>query len=530
VLLGVGAAAALLLLIVFSNIAGLSAARAVGQRQQVAVRLALGASSGRVMFERLIDALVLASAGSVAGVWLGDLVVTVIAAYQGQFMPRLAVVEMDWPAALGGVAVGLAAGVAAAAVPSGAGRVSSMEALRSSRGSAGSRGASAMRSALVVTQVALALVLLVGAGLLVRTVYHLSRTSLGFEPDGLTIFTVTMPVPKYATESRQLQVEKEMLDRLSRIPGVTSASASVGFPVVVSTRASLSIFGRPDEAGRDEVMYMSMSPGFVAATGMHLLEGRDLSATDEDPAPPVVLINESMARQYWPAGDAVGARVRIGPGTTGPWITVVGVVADIRQHGPTQPVIATSFGSTRQYSWPRRHFSVRTAASHPALAAELRAVVQAVDRELPMGPVQTVSDMVHTQTARHRLVMLALAFFGIVATVLSAFGLYAVVALTSQMRRREYAIRMALGAPRQGVRWLVVRQALLLAVAGAAGGVMAAALGTRALAGLLHGVTPLDGPTFAAAGLVLVMLAVLSAWIPARAAARVDPSEALRDS
>lgn len=185
-----------------------------------------------------------------------------------------------------------------------------------------------------------------------------------------------------------------MLDRLSRIPGVTATTASVGFPVVGSTRASLSIFGRTDETGRDEVMYVSLSPGFVGATGMRLIEGRDLSSTDDESAPPVVLNNESMARQYWPGGDPVGARVRIGPGTTDPWITVVGIVADIRQNGPTLPVIATSFGSTLQYSWPRRHFSIRSAPTTPALAAELRSALRAVDRELPMGPILTVDDMV----------------------------------------------------------------------------------------------------------------------------------------
>jgi predicted permease len=420
-------------------------------------------------------------------------------------------------------------GIAAAIVPQGAVRsTGSLEVLRASRGAAGGRGVTALRSALVVTQVALALVLLIGAGLLVRTVYHLSTTALGFDPRGMTMFTVTMPVPKYATEERQLQFEAEVLEQLGRLSTVQAASASVGVPLMAATRASLSIFGRTEEAGRAEIVYMSMAPDFRAFSGMRLLAGRDLQPTDIQTSTPVVLINETMARQYWPQGDALGAKTRIGPGTTGPWIEVVGIVADVRQHGPTQPVMPTAFGSTHQYSWPRRHFSVRSTAAAGALAADLRAAVRAVDPDVAMGAVQTVDEALATQTARHRLVMLSLGFFGAVATTLCGFGLYAVVALTSRMRRREYAIRMALGAARRNVRWMVIRQALTLGVGGAAAGLILASLGTKTLEGLLHGIRPLDASTFMAAALAVLVLAALSAWLPARSAGRVDPVEALK--
>jgi ABC-type antimicrobial peptide transport system permease subunit len=190
----------------------------------------------------------------------------------------------------------------------------------------------------------------------------------------------------------------------------------------------------------------------------------------------------------------------------------------------------TAFGSTLQYSWPRRHFTVRTDAGAPNLGADLRGAVRAIDPDVPMGPIQTVGDMVATQTARHRLVMFALTFFGVVAIALCAGGLYGVVALSSQMRRREYAIRIALGAGGGSVRWMVVRQAVFVAAAGAVVGVVLAALGTRALAGLLHGVQPVDAVTFATAVGVVVALSVFSAWLPARAAGRINPVEALGDS
>jgi len=345
---------------------------------------------------------------------------------------------------------------------------------------------------------------------------------------GLTTFTVTMPVPKYATDERQLQFERDVLERLDRIPGVTSSAASVGLPVIVATRASLSIQGRSDQSGRGEIAYMSMSPNFATFAQMPIVAGRDLTAADTDKSELVVLINETMARAYWPQDDAIGAKVRIGPGTGGPVITIVGIVADVRQHGPTQPVIPTAFGSTLQYSWPRRNFSVRSELSAAALAGELRAAIHAADPDVAMGAVQTIDDLVANQTGRHRLVMFALAFFAVVATALCALGLFSVVTLTSNMRRREYAIRMALGAERGSVRSMVFREALVLAVAGAVGGVLIAAIGTRLLGSLLHGVTPLDALTFAGALSLVLVLALVSASLPARAAGRVDPVEALR--
>jgi predicted permease len=528
VVLGTGAATVLLLVLVCANVAGLAAARAVGMRHQIAVRHALGATRARLLRERLAESLALGVVGSVAGLWLGDLVIDLVATFQSQFMPRLATVSLDAGGAAVGVATAVVCSLLAAIIPHGSGTGGGIEMLRAARYSSGSPAVARTRSMLVVAQVAVALVLVVGAGLIVRTVHHLSSAPLGFDPEGLTTFTATLPVPKYADEARQVQFEREVLERLQSIPGVQAPTASVGFPVVGGVRASLSIIGRSDETGRGEIAYMSMAPGFLETVGMRVLAGRDLTAADAESAPLVTLINETMAKQYWPQGDALGAKVRIGPGTGGPVITIVGIVADVSYHGPTQPVIPAAFGSTYQYSWPRRHFTVRADAGVTAIAADLRAAVRAVDPDVPLGPFQTVGDMVSNQTMRHRLVMFVLTFFGAIATILSAFGLYAVVALTSQLRRREYAIRLALGAPRGDVRWMVLRQALLLAVAGVAIGLLVAALGTGVLRALLHGVTPLDGATFASACVAVLGLAIAAASWPALTAGRVDPVEALQ--
>ena len=528
VLLGTGAATVLLLVLVCANVAGLAAVRAVGARHQAAVRQALGATRARLFRERFSESAALGIVGGVVGLWLGDVVVTLVATFQSQFMPRLATVSLDATSLAVGGGVAILTSLVAAAIPQGIGRDGGLEALRAARSSSGTAAVARMRSALVIGQVAIALVLLVGAGLLVRTVAHLSSASLGFAPEGLTTFTVTLPVPKYAEEARQVQFEHDMLERLQSIAGVSAATASVGFPVVGGVRASLSIIGRPDEGGRGEIAYMSMAPGFVDAVGLRLIAGRDLTPADTDKAPLVTLVNETMAKQYWPQGDALGARVRIGPGTGGPHITVVGIVADVSYHGPTQPVMAAAFGSTRQYSWPRRHFTVRSDGERAALVADVRAAIRALDADVPLGAFQTVGDMVANQTQRHRLVMIVLTFFGTIATVLCAFGLYAVVALTSHTRRREYAIRLALGAARGEVRWMVLRQALTLAVSGVVIGLGAAAFGTGVLRALLHGVTPLDGLTFAAACASVLGLAIAASSWPARSAGRVDPVEALK--
>ena len=528
-LVGTAAAAILLLLIVCANVMGLSAVRAVGARQQVAVRAALGATRARLMAERLIDALTIAVVGSIAGLWLADGAIAVLAGFQQQFLERISPIALDGITAMVGVTAGLLAGAAAAFAPHGIlTGAKAFDALRASRGSAGDRSTTALRSGLVVTQVALALVLIVTAGLLVQTVGNLSRTSLGFEPEGLSTFGVALS-SRYATAAQQIQFEHDVLAELRRLPGVTDAYASVGVPVIGGMGAALRRFGESRDTPLAEIAYMSVAPGFLEGIGVRLVSGRQLNEGDRAGAPQVVVINETMARTFWPAGDALGARVQIGSGApSDDWITVVGIIADVRQHGPTQAVRSHAFGTTWQYSFPRRNFVVRTDALPASLMKDVRAAVRGIDPTLAVGTIQPFDQLVSDRTARHRLVMLALTAFGVVALVLSAFGLYAVVALTSQLRRREYAIRVALGARRDSVRRLVLGQGLRLAVAGAIAGIALAAAATRGVQGLLHGVEPLDVTTFAVAVGVVLVVAAASAMLPAVQAGRVDPAETLK--
>lgn len=529
-LLGLGAAAVLLMLIVWANIAGLSAALTSSERQHVAIRAALGATQGRMFRDRLVDGLVVSAVGSLAGLWLAYAVIAVAARYQQQFLPLFAPITFEPATAMLGLVVGVVTGAFAALAPQAAiARIQTGDPLRASRGATADPRSTAVRSGLVCVQVALAIVLVVAAGLLVRTVWHLSATSMGFESAGLGYFQVNLPLPAYADDERHWRFEREVLEKIEQIPGVVAASASVGFPAAGVMGAGVTVLDRPQEKRWPEIKYFSVAPGFLSFLNLQIKEGREIEATDDFAAPRVVVINETMARTIWPDGDAIGAKVKIGAGEpTDREIVVVGIVADVRQNGPTEEVLPTAFGSTLQYSWPRRHFVIRTDGPVAGLTQALKSAVHAADPSVAPPAVTSVDETVARQTERHRLVMMTLSFFGFVAVILCGFGLYAVVALTSQFRRREYAIRVALGATLHRVRWLVVRQALVLALAGGVVGTAIAAAGTNVLQGLLYGVEPLDTATFAGAFAAVMLLAAASAWLPAWKMGQMDPVETLK--
>jgi len=532
-LLGTGAAAALLLLIVCANLAGISAARAVGLRQQLAIQGALGATRARLLAERMAEALLIAVAGSVAGVWLGRALFTAAAAFQQDVLQRMATLHIDNATLVLGLVTGVLCGTAAAVLPFVIILRRPASLVGSARGATSSSSLSALRSSLVVLQVAVAIVLVIGAALLVRTVLHLTQTSLGFRSDGLVTMSVGLSGERYADEDAQRALERSVLERLRAMPGVQAATASLGIPIIGGTRANLFIRGRGNEPAA-EVPYFSVAPGFMQTFDIPLRAGRDLAITDVEGTDGAILISETMARTFWPDGDAVGARIYLGGGTPPradtPWMVVVGVVGDVRQHGPTADVLPTAYGSTLQFSWPARQFTVRMAAGAAAPDARtLQRAVHDVDPALAVANIQSVAVLSASRTASQRLVMRALVFFGLVATALCAFGLYAVVTLTSRLRRREYAIRLAVGAQPHGLRLIVLRQALLLGAAGVAIGLAVAFAGTRTLHGLLHGVQPLDPRSFALAAALMLLIATLAAWNPARHAARVAAAEVLKE-
>ena len=477
----------------------------------------------------ILESMLNAGIGTAAGVLLAYGSVAIAATYQARFLGRMPPLAMDVSTAIAIAVVGFLAGACAAALPRVmVGRSRPSEAVRASRDGVVGAASAFARTALVAGQVALTVILLVGAGLLVRTVYHLATMPLGFDGRDLTVVHVALPGARYTPEAAQIAFERNVLARLVRSAVVTDVSASVGIPVIGGTAASLRIRERPADGELTEVAYLSVSPEFSGTWRTELVEGRNLLMSDTLSAPPVVVVNETMARRYWPQGDAVGARIRLGPDSESPWITVVGITADVRQHGPTQDIRPTAFGSTLQFSWPRRHFTIRSAADVATTSAIVREAIHAEDAALVPGQASSVQAYLDERTGQYRLFMLTLTALGGTALVVCGLGLFVVVTLTSRQRRREYAIRIALGAPRIQVTWLVLRQAIVLTAAGAALGLAAAAAGTRILSGALHGVTPTDAPTFVAATAIVFVLSAVAAWWPARQADRINPTDALR--
>jgi putative ABC transport system permease protein len=541
-LIGLAAGATLLLFIVCANVGGLAAARAVGMRQQMAVRQALGGSRGRIFAEQLADAVLIAAAGTAAGLLLAPVLVAIAASYQLEFLNRFVAIELDTTLTALGVLAGMAIGTLAALAPARMiARASLPAVIRTARGVTGGRGLTIARQALVVAQVALALMLVVGAGLLVRTVRYLSDRPLGFTTEGMTTMNVTLPGKRFATQAAQVQFEEDLLARLRTLPGVADVTASVGLPASRAMGASLHIRGRSVDTGLPEVGYNSVAPGFMRMMGIPIEAGRDITELDRAGMTGAILVNTTMARQYWPDGDAIGALIFLGPGAANPgqWMQVVGIVPDVRPYAPAERVTPTAYGSTRQYSWPRRFFTVRTRevgvqgaptvkVAAPPRADDLRAAVRATDPTVSVGFVRELTEIAEAQRGRHRLVMSTLLVFAGVALVLCASGLYAVAAMMSRLRRREYAIRLALGARREDVRWRVVRQSIALAGAGIVAGLALAAGAVQLIEGLVHGVASLDPATFITAALGLALVAAGAAWWPAQAAARVDPVETLK--
>ena len=528
IILATAGGAALVVIVVAANIAGVSAARAVGLREQTRLRMALGAGRGRLLGEHLAEASLIAVFGCALGTAIAVPLVQIAAAYQTSFLPRMNGIALTTESIATAWAIGLAACVSAVILPHLT--VGVFTGARDEWLRGGSRTATAghtrLRSALVSLQVALALALVAGAGLLMRTVHNLSTRPVGFDAELVTTFSATLPQPKYRQTAQHLEFERAVLERLRQLPGVTSAT--VGGPLAGGMGASLSIFGREQPEGRPEIGYIPVSPGFLKTYAIPLVAGRDLDVTDTSDTTPVVLINETLARRFWPDGRAVGARVRIGPDPSSRWITVVGVIADVRQHVAVDDARGTAFGSTAQFSWPSRSFSIRAENAYSSLPRDMQSAVRAVDPSVPVGPVSYVAEVLHRQIARQRLAMYVLTCFGATSLLLSAFGVYGVASLTSRLRHREFAIRAALGARPASIRWIIFSQAMLVASAGSFAGLVLAFTGTRAVEGLLHGVTPLDAISLAAATLAVWALTVLAAWYPARFAGRTDPLVALR--
>jgi putative ABC transport system permease protein len=536
--------ATVVLLVACANLANLAVARTAGRAHEIAVRSALGASRARIARQLLIESLVQSIIGGALGVGIVAFALqTLVAAAPGD-IPRLHDVGLDPAVFVFATAITVLCALAVGLLPAlGSSRASSAfsgalwhEALSATRLS-GTRHAARLRGALLVAQVALALVLLVGAGLLVRSLLKLNAVEYGFNADGLLALNLDTPTARYPDVGAQSGFYERLLERVRALPGVAAASTTSGAPASgMRITFSFAIEGRPavTPSGReDPVPLRAVTPEYFRTLGVPIVRGRAIEPIDRQGAPPVVVLNESLAKRFW-TDDPVGRRISFA-GPEGPWYEVVGVVGDTRDDGldqPAPPAVYVPFAQRREQwawlSWQTLVVRARPGIEPTDLVSSIRFALTEIDPLLPLQSVSTVNGLYAESTARRRFAMQLTVGFAALALLLGALGIYAIVAYSVAERRREIGIRLALGAQPGTVLRQVVRGALGLAIAGAAIGIVSAVGLTRFLETLLFGVEPTDTATYAAMGTLLIAVAALAAWLPARHVMRVDPVTALK--
>jgi len=533
VLLG---AVTLVLLIACANVANLLLARGQVRAREIAVRKAIGASPARLVRQVLTEGLVLAAIAAAAGTALAYALTRAMARL-APGIPRIDEMSVD----LTVLAFTAGVSVITAAV---FGSLPAMDLARRDSGahlSSGRGGRTtlrqAVRGALVSAQVALALVLLVGAALLVQSFTRLLNAPSGFRPENVLTFRVSLPIEGFKEREPVVRFFEQALERLRALPDVTAAGATAGLPL--QTEIGDWDFYLPGETpgphGSDRAAdWQVVTPGFFEAMGVELRRGRFPSLSDRADAPAVVVINQRLAATYFPGVDPVGRQIRMSGGER-PWMTIIGVAGDIRHNGLDTPARAQVFMPHAQFVpfWKDttvRSFSIalRTSGDPRAVAAAAVARIRELDRDLPVSQVMTLEAVVDRAVGPRRLQMLLLAIFAGIALVLAAIGTYGVLAYQITERTREFGVRMALGARRADIIGMVLRQGMSPAVAGVIVGLAGAALLTRLLASLLFETRPTDPATFGATAVVLLAAALAACLFPARRATRVDPATALR--
>jgi putative ABC transport system permease protein len=528
VLLG---AVALVLLIACANVANLTLVRATGRARETAVRVALGAPRGRLVRQWLLESLVLAALGGAAGLLLGVWGVDLLKALAPSDVPRLTEIRLDGGVLVVTALVVLIVGVLAG-LPAAVGIRSRHSALAEATQRTTAGGASQRwRQGLVVVQLALALMLLAGAGLMVRSLSRLLAVNPGFDPAGVLTVELSLPSALYEDGPRRNAFFDRVLEQVRGMPGVTTAGVVSALPLTgLASATSFRVVGRPEPAaGQWPVADIrSADEGYFPALGIPLKRGRLPAPADAPSSPPVVVINETMARQLWPDGDPIGARVRVNWNDPEMEPEVVGVVGDVRHTGLDGDVRPMIYYPRWQSPSGYMVLVVRSVTDPLALAASIRGVVRQLDPALPMGDIAPMHEYVSRSVADRRYPMLLLGLFGGLAVTLAAIGLYGVVAHGVGLRSREFGVRIALGASPGDLARLVLSGAGALAVGGVVLGTAGALASTRVLTHLLYGVAPSDPGTLVAAAVLLALVVLFAAWLPARRAARVDPMTALR--
>ena len=529
-------AVGLVLLIACANVANLLLARAAAREREIAVRSALGASRGRLVRQLLTESSLVALLGGVVGLVLATWAIHAIRASGTTLLPRLTEIRVDVVVMSFSIALSLATGLLFGLVP--ALRLASgalQSAIKDGARGATSGAAARFRSALVLAEVAVAVVLLVGAGLLIRSFDRLNRVDPGFQPDGVVTWQMVFPASRYQPQALVPTFDR-ILEAARTVPGVNGVSLSGDMPMQGAGYVTFAVEGRPTptadaQTGPEDVQPFNVSPDYLAVMGLRLREGRFIESRDVEGAGDVAVINTEFARRFIPAGRAaLGSRVAFGNPTSPDvqWWTVVGIVDVVAQEGLAAKPYPQIYRPIAQA--PRRgiYVSARTDGDPLSLVPSLRQALKRVDPELPMSDIRTLRQRVDDSIAAPRVSVMVLAAFAALALTLAAIGIYGVLAYSVAQRTREIGIRMALGASAGNVRQLIVRQGMTPAIIGLAVGLLAAFWLTLLMEKLLYGVAPRDPLTFVSVGVFLMVIAWVACYAPARRATVVAPTEALR--
>ncbi|HKD62959.1 MAG TPA: ABC transporter permease [Candidatus Acidoferrales bacterium] len=529
-------AVGVVLLIACANVANLLLTRSLGRRREFTLRAALGAAQGRLVRQLLTESVLLAFLGGVAGLLLGELAIQFVKAFGPLNIPRLHEIRLDPGVFAFTLVVTLVTGLLFGLAPAlGATREDLVDTLKEGGLRSGSGPArQKIRSALLVSEVALALVLVIAAGLLVRTFFHLLKVDPGFNSSRVLIFELTLPGTRYPDKDSLAGVCRKVLDRLSDIPGVQAAG--LGSPMPMSGGQESSAFaipGRNLDKNPDHApmaSYTIASPGYFSAIGTLILRGRPFLDSDTADSQPVAIISKTLADQFYPGEDPIGKSIKLPPDKF-PVLTIVGIAADVKHFTVRESTGPEFYVVYTQKPYPdmlTMQVALRTQADPRAIIGSAREAIRSVDPTLPIAKVSTLSTLVDDSMTQPRFSMLLLAAFALLALLLASIGIYGVISYAVAQRTQEFGIRLALGAQPRNVFSMVLGQGARLALLGVALGFIVAFAVTRVMTSLLFGVQPTDPITFIAVPALLMAVALLACYIPARRATRVDPIVALR--
>jgi putative ABC transport system permease protein len=535
------------LLIACANLAGLLLVRAIRRRRQIAVQMALGAPPIALLREALLESLLLSVTGGLLGLGLAAIALRVGVSLLPETLPRIKEIGLDGQVVLFAIALSVLTGVVCGLAPAFAAlRTNINQTLKEGGRTGAAGGAHAwLRSALVIGEIAIALVLLAASGLLLRSFEKMRAVDLGFRPDHVLTASYSLPRRQYATQAAVDEFNHELLRRLQQLPGAKFAGLTSFLPASGGNSNSTFIaegYVAPKGAGMNLATVVSVEGNYMQAIGIPLLSGRVFTPADTADTQLVGIVNRKLAEHYWPGSNPIGKRLRIGlQETNTPWVTIVGVVADVKESSPDVPAKEQyyeplaqieksigAFGSPTDLNGNGGNIVLRTALEPEQMANVLGATVRSIDAQLPLTQVQSMERTVSDSEAPRRFNTAVISAFAFAAVLLAGLGMYSVIAFSAALRTQEIAIRMALGSQRAGILGLVFVSAAKLGVAGCAIGLLGAAAASRLLGTFLFGVSPFDPLVLTLAAVFVMLLAWLASLLPAQRAASIDPMRALR--